>query len=690
MAETILFTPRAELDAQANLQGFIDACRSQLTAFGSQLNFDDNKWDVTDSIVLKAKNHKTRLVFSTWATANDTIPEYLPEPFLSFAKAYLRYQHALKPTKSIGSRIAALRALEAALAETGAGSDPTHVRPDTLNRAAQLVKDKFSGAVANRTAGQLEMVANFLADKYLMALPVRWRNPVKRPRDGVRVGEEFDKKRQEKLPSPAALTALAKVFHLATEPTDVLVSSIAAILCSAPDRINEVLHLEQNCEVPGEVPSTKEKTYGLRWRTSKGADHMVKWIIGSMVDVVKEAVANIRKLTQDARSVAAWYEKHPKQLYLPQHLEPLRSRDRLSMSELGDVLFAEPVGRTVPSQWCVSYGVKTENSDKKLSVAFCDVEAAVLALLPRGFPVASEECGLNYSNALCLILRNALHANKATYRCVIELVDQGDVYNRLGARSTSGIESIFDRFGFTEDDGRPIRIKSHQLRHWLNTLAQIGGLSQLDIAKWSGRKDVSQNKAYDHQSDRDIAALVRETVGDELRMFGPLAKLHKAALMNRDEFASLKIQTAHTTEFGYCIHDFSMLPCQIHGDCLNCDEQVCIKGDAFRESNIRRHREETRDLLEAAKEADEEGDAGADRWVEHQQKTLEHLDQLCEILDNPQVPKGAVVQLSGVVPASRLEQAKEGRKALGRPRATNQSARTHLPSTDEGFSGGGE
>lgn len=391
MAETILFTPRAELDAQANLQGFINACRSQLTAFGSQLNFDDNKWDITDSIVLKAKSHKLRLVFSTWATANDTIPDPLPEPFLSFAKAYLRYQHALKPTKSIGNRIAALRALEAALAETGAGSDPTHVGPDTLNRAAQLVKDKFSGAVANRTAGQLEMVANFLADKHLMAVPVRWRNPVKRPREGVRVGEEFDKKRQEKLPSPAALTALAKVFHLATEPTDVLVSSIAAILCSAPDRINELLHLEQNCEVQGEVPSTKEKTYGLRWRTSKGADHMVKWIIGSMVDVVKEAVANIRKLTQDARSVAAWYEKHPKQLYLPQQLEHLRSRDRLSMSDLGDILFAGPVARTVPSQWCDSYGVKTVKADNKLSVAFCDVEAAVLALLPRGFPVASEE-----------------------------------------------------------------------------------------------------------------------------------------------------------------------------------------------------------------------------------------------------------------------------------------------------------
>lgn len=43
-------------------------------------------------------------------------------------------------------------------------------------------------------------------------------------------------------------------------------------------------------------------------------------------------------------------------------------------------------------------------------------------------------------------------------------------------------------------------------------------------------------------------------------------------------------------------------PCQIHLDCMNCDEQVCIKGDRVREENLRRQREETRQLLVAAEE----------------------------------------------------------------------------------------
>jgi len=196
-------------------------------------------------------------------------------------------------------------------------------------------------------------------------------------------------------------------------------------------------------------------------------------------------------------------------------------------------------------------------------------------------------------------------------------------------------------------------------------------MNQLDIAKWSGRVNVEQNKVYDHQSDRDILALVRGVVGDEQHMFGPLAKAHKAALIPRDEFARLKVPTAHTTEFGYCIHDFTMLPCQIHRDCINCDEQVCIKGDQVREANIRRHREETRTLLADAQAADAEKYAGANRWVEHQQITLARLDQLCSILDDPSVPAGSVIQPSGVIPASRLRQAAAQRDRL---QASTESA----------------
>jgi hypothetical protein len=664
MAEIIHFTPRSELDAEANLLNFIEICQSQLTAFGTQLKFDDNVWDVTEAIGHR-RNTRARLVFSTWGSVNASNPTPLSEPFLSFAKAYIRYQHGIRPTKAVASRVAALRALEAALIESGSTANPASVNSQLLDRAAQICAEKFQKATAFRVGGQLEMLGRFMADHHLMVVPTRWRNPIRRPQDSVRVGKEFDQQRHDKLPSPSAISALANIFRIAKEPADVLVSSIAAILCSAPDRINEVLYLETDCEVTQKIPSTGELAYGIRWRPAKGAEPMIKWIVSSMTDVVKEALSNIRRLTAEAREIAKWYEEHPGRLYLPPHLEHLRKNERVSLRDLAEVVFLEPVKLASARAWCRRSQVNLDVAGGEYSAPFVDLQSAVLAKLPLGFPIANAELGLKYSNALCLVRDNTLHADKATLRGVIGLMNHGHIGFRLASRSGSTMKTVFERLEFTEPDGSAIRVTTHQFRHYLNTLAQAGGLSQLDIAKWSGRKDARQNDAYNHQSDRDVLALVRSVVGDEQRMFGPLARADRAALIPRDEFARLKVPTAHTTDFGYCIHDFTMLPCQIHRDCMNCDEQVCIKGDAVREANIRQRRDETRALLEQAKIATEAGYAGANRWVEHQERTLIRFNKLCEILDDPNVPLGSVIQPSGIVPASRLEQAERQRVLQG-------------------------
>jgi hypothetical protein len=278
-------------------------------------------------------------------------------------------------------------------------------------------------------------------------------------------------------------------------------------------------------------------------------------------------------------------------------------------------------------------------------------------MLPRGFPIVDSERGLKYSEALCVVQTNALHERKGTYRCMVYLLAQGDIANRMGARSATGIPSIFDRFGFYEADGSSIHIRSHQFRHYLNTLAQAGGLSQLDIAKWSGRVDVGQNKAYDHVSDRDMNAMVRQVTGESSPLVTALPAMRNATLIPRNEFDQLKLTAAHTTEYGYCTHDYTMLPCQLHRDCLNCTEQVCVKGEAVKEANLRQLVSETSTLLEAAESATRDGESGASRWVDHQRLTLSRASQLLEIMDNPQVSDGTAIQLHGIVPASRLEQA---------------------------------
>ena len=84
--EAIVFLPREDLDARGNLEGFIRSCRDCLTAFGADLPFDKNVWDVTDFLELKGHgNKRQRLVFNSFAGIDRKEDIPLTEPFCSFA-----------------------------------------------------------------------------------------------------------------------------------------------------------------------------------------------------------------------------------------------------------------------------------------------------------------------------------------------------------------------------------------------------------------------------------------------------------------------------------------------------------------------------------------------------------------------------------------------------------------------------
>ncbi len=92
----------------------------------------------------------------------------------------------------------------------------------------------------------------------------------------------------------------------------------------------------------------------------------------------------------------------------------------------------------------------------------------------------------------------------------------------------------------------------------------------LAIAKWSGRADIRQNSAYNHVSDRDTIQQIKELTSDKEKSFGELVTQARVSLIPREEFAAMTIGAAHTTDLGFCVHDFAMSPCPIHGDCDTC------------------------------------------------------------------------------------------------------------------------
>lgn len=318
---------------------------------------------------------------------------------------------------------------------------------------------------------------------------------------------------------------------------------------------------------------------------------------------------------------------------------------RISMTELREIIGLGS-RRTTPLQWCRTFDVPTVIIGRQAHIRFSNIERTVLARLPVGFPILDRTTGTKYSEALFAVRINEINPQKTHYRCLIETVTIKQINSGLGGRAEHGFSSIFTRYGFVEPNGDPIKITTHQFRHFLNTLAQAGGMSQLNIAKWSGRKDVRQNAAYDHVTPDQMLQKIRYAIGDDSQMSGPLPELTKKVPIPRDEFARLRIPTAHTTALGFCIYDYTMSPCQLHRDCIYCEDLGCVKGDEEKTIRLRQSLDQARDLLRKAEDAVSDGYAGGDCWLEHQLSAVERLSQLCSIMDGSNVPHGAVVQLA--------------------------------------------
>jgi len=676
MSELIQFIPKDECDAADNLKGFIGLCRDRLTIFGADLDWNAGVWDVTPWIFLSGRKGRTALTWSNHDTSKQKMGELLSLPFLDFAKSYMRYQHGMKPTKNVGFRLSALRALERSLIELHGDSKVEKADTEVFNRSAQLVRDKFEPATSYRIGSQLGMISHFLVENNLVADSFFWKNPLKRSRDKNRVGKKADEDRLNKLPSEAGLDALPHAYNLAMEVPDIIATSIVAVLCGASDRINEVFRLPVDCEVHQKRPDGGE-AYGLRWWPSKGADPMVKWIIGTMVDVVKDAVSRLRTETEEARRMARWYEENWGRVYLPEDCLHLRGEKLLTGKDISNLIgLAQP---DKGNRWAENNGLEKIKIGHRVYFYFHAFEKAVLKMLPDNFPVLNPETGLKYSQALLIAPMHIFYPGRISCRCMFEIVTTDTINNQLGAGQKHGKASVFSRLGFTESDGTPIVITSHQFRHWLNTLAQRGGLSQLDIAKWSGRKDIRQNEVYDHVSAHELIEKVRKI--DDGSMFGPLAEFVAKAPISREEFMQLSVPTLHSTELGFCIHDWTMMPCQRHADCINCTEQICIKGNIEKTARIEKNLLDAEEQLERAEKAIEEGSAGADRWLVHHQLTVKRLRNLWSILSDPKVPEGAVIQLSNdkefspirVAMEEKIEIEDAGSQILSRIRALSKS-----------------
>jgi hypothetical protein len=226
---------------------------------------------------------------------------------------------------------------------------------------------------------------------------------------------------------------------------------------------------------------------------------------------------------------------------------------------------------------------------------------------------------------------------------------------------------VFKAWGMTERNGAEIQITTHAFRHWLNTIAQLRGMSELDIAKWSGR-DVSQNKAYNHVSPEERVAQIRDAL-DDGNAIGPMfeaAKLEGVRQpVDRRDFIDAQIGSALTTDCGICVHDYSLLPCSHHGDCLGCSENIFVKGDLKHSERVSMRLSLTQKQLSDAQHSIDKEGVGVDRWIEAHQTSVDRMSQMMAIHSDPEVPDGTIVSLSKGIRDSEIAMALRDRVEHG-------------------------
>lgn len=646
MAEIIAFVPKAGLSARVNLDAFVKLCRDKLTVFGAGLDWHSNTWPKVGNFTVKGAPAK-----------GFTEEQYLHPDILPFAKSYVRYQQGVNPTKLV-NELKAIRCIEPALLSVKGRADITLVDTTVMDVAASIAREYQASSYQAGTA--LAKLVRFLNDHNLTTKRIEWRNPIRKPKEINCVDEETQAKRVAKLPEDAHLEAMGEMFaNNLQHPRDRFTTSIFALLMCAPSRISEVQRLPLSVLHYGKDTEGVDRL-GLRYFSGKGFGWDSKWVIPSYEDIAKEAVRRLTALSEEGRRLARWYEENPSKFYRHDECPNVEEDAPLSDAQVCLALGFDWCGyKANIDKYFKAYAPYTDfrNANRPLTLAFLNDYCH--AMLPEGFPYLDKDRGLKYSEALCCYRENEFRESLLTSR--VKLWTPGKSLFTTDLNYIQGQKSsIWTRHGYRNPDGSNISMTSHQVRHLLNTASQRGNMGQLDLAKWSGRVNVRQNATYNHMSADEYVK-----VSEGALPTGIMDKVIQRAPVSLRDLDLASDAMAHLTIFGFCVHDYSMLPCQKHRDCLNCSEHACIKGDAEKLKRLKEHRRLTQDQLDKAKAEDESGTFGADRWSEHQLKTLERLDQLISIMENPEVSEGSVIMLNNDQEYSPLKRELSARKGEG-------------------------
>ena len=650
MGDLVLFRPGEGLRADANLAAFIRYARDDLAVFGADLDWDSPRWELHG--VARVSGRTGDPIRVNWGhplkNSPKSVEDYTPlhASSVDFFKAYLRYKYGLAPHMNPHQIMSAIRQLDTAIAR--AGKSIADALCDDFNVAAAACQSAYARETAYRVGRRLEAIARFLDHHELVAQPLAWKCYIRRPTHFHHLGVERDRRRDRKLPSQRAIAALGETYCRARDPMDVIAASAYALLLATHSRISELHRLDAyDCEV--ETVEGDNNRYGLRWYPSKGGEPETRWVPTALVPLARDALQRLREATEPARELARKYIVGDPILPQDDPHDPYARDGYISKETLAKVTNPRDViatlhrnGFDVRWEYAARLGVPVSTTSRLYLRA--PIEAGFRAELPEGFPLADPKSRLRYDRALLVRTADMTLRSSSLFWRLSRITSAAIEDTMNGKPSEPGRrEGLFHRFALVDDDGETVRITPHQLRHYMTTLANEGNLSQLDIARWAGRKDVRHNKYYDHETATSLVSKARAVDED---MFDRAITVTPRGPVTAKQLMEGTLPAVHLTKYGACLHDFAMSPCPIYRDCLNCVEHACVKGDKRAERALRDRLAVMEKAAASAEEAAAAGEPNPEIWLSRKMAELARLRELVALIDDNAVPVRAIIRLN--------------------------------------------
>ena len=670
MAEIVQFVSRPQATAQKNLNAFVRLAQDKLTAFANGGAWDELTW----------RNNRVTAVFCKHRPSSEArnLPVPLAEPFQTFAKAYFRYQYSHKPNKSRLQILAALRVIELALISAKGRADILELSIPVLELSTQYCEDLLKSKDTQYQVGRrIEALADFCREHgFVPALPSwssRFRKPEILTETLTQAGAQH---RENKLPTNHSMLAVADLFARADDVESQYFTSIMALMMVAPSRISEVLSLPVDC-IGWEEDSRGEKQMYLRWYALKGGGAMKKWVPEVMQNVVEEAVSRLARIGAPAREAARFaydnpgrFMRHP----LCTTSENFGEDDGLEPSQAAAALSFK---RRSHYNWTI-FLPKWRKLDSNGLVTYRTLASVTAGLYASGhWPYINDRKNVLAWEALCLTREYEYHKEFSVRPFSWKLPNTTDINFRMGSRME---DSLFERAGFRNLDGSPIKLTTHKLRHWLSTMSARAGMDDYTLAQWAGRTRIEDNRHYDHRTQEELSGDLRSLIRNEQL---PILKKFKAgAAVTYKELGVDRLGTAIATLYGMCVHDYSMTPCLKQRDCMTCKEHACIKGDHVTLDRIKRLEGMTANLLEKAREKDQGGDFGANRWVDYHLWKLANVRTMRTLLESESVPDGAVLRIPAEYDPSPVLRTLIDMKLVAAPSSTDLPVARVVPAIE--------